>query len=82
MKSTKSQFFTILVSLSLLLSSFGFVIARPDEGMYTPDQIAKLPLAERGLKIKPTDIYNPQGDVCPRNRESDLRFCDPCQIEV
>ena len=77
----KSIFSSALVG-AMLLSSFGFVIGRPDEGMYTPDQIAKLPLAERGLKIKPTDIYNPQGDVCPRNRESDLRFCDPCQIEV
>jgi len=77
----KSIFSSALVG-AMLISSFGFVIARPDEGMYTPDQIAKLPLAERGLKIKPTDIYNPQGDVCPRNRESDLRFCDPCQIEV
>ena len=56
----KSIFSSALVG-AMLISSFGFVIARPDEGMYTPDQIAKLPLAERGLKIKPTDIYNPQG---------------------
>jgi len=46
---------------AMLLSSFGFAVARPDEGMYTPDQIAKLPLAQRGLKIKPEDIYNPRG---------------------
>ena len=46
---------------AMLLSSSGFAVARPDEGMYTPDQIAKLPLAQRGLKIKPEDIYNPRG---------------------
>jgi hypothetical protein len=45
----------------MVLSSFGFAVAKPDEGMYTPDQIAKLPLAQRGLKIKPEDIYNPKG---------------------
>jgi hypothetical protein len=46
---------------ALVLSSFGFAIATPDEGMYTPDQIAGLPLAQRGLKIKASDIYNPAG---------------------
>ncbi|HEV7857595.1 MAG TPA: S46 family peptidase, partial [Pyrinomonadaceae bacterium] len=35
-----------------------------DEGMYLPDAIAQLPfskLAQRGLKIPATDIYNPNG---------------------
>src|SRR5690242_16063140 len=61
MKSIRNSIFATLTATAMLLSSFGFVLARPDEGMYTPDQIAKLPLAARGLKIKPTDIYNPQG---------------------
>lgn len=30
--------------------------------MYAPEQISKLPLAKRGLKIKPSDIYNPAGN--------------------
>ncbi len=37
---------------------FSFAV---DEGMFTPEQIAKLPLAKRGLKIKPIGIYNPAG---------------------
>jgi hypothetical protein len=45
----------------MLLSSMSFALAAPDEGMYTPDQIAGLPLKARGLKIKPSDIYNPGG---------------------
>jgi V8-like Glu-specific endopeptidase len=45
---------------SVLLSSVSYVAAR-DEGMYTPDQIARLPLRQRGLRINPTDIYNPNG---------------------
>jgi hypothetical protein len=44
---------------TLLFSASSFVFA--DEGMYAPDQIAKLPLAKRGLKIKPNEIYNPGG---------------------
>ena len=31
--------------------------------MFTPDQISKLPLQKMGLKIKPSDIYNPNGGV-------------------
>ncbi len=47
--------------LSVGLSSVSFVFAKPDEGMYMPDQISRLPLAKRGLRIKPSDIYNPNG---------------------
>jgi hypothetical protein len=61
MKPIRNAIFSSLTVSAMLLSSFGFALAKPDEGMYTPDQIAKLPLAARGLKIKPTDIYNPQG---------------------
>ena len=52
---------TSILTIAVLLSSFSFTFAVPDEGMYTPDQIAKLPLKQRGLKINPTDIYNPNG---------------------
>lgn len=61
MSSFRNSIFASLTTTAMLLSSFGFVIAGPDEGMYTPDQIASLPLAARGLKIRPTDIYNPAG---------------------
>jgi Peptidase S46 len=61
MKSIRNAIFSSLTVSAMLLSSFGFALAKPDEGMYTPDQIAKLPLAARGLKIKPSDIYNPRG---------------------
>src|SRR5262249_52398027 len=61
MNSFRNAVFSSVTLSAMLLSSVGFAIAKPDEGMYTPDQIAKLPLAARGLKIKPTDIYNPKG---------------------
>jgi len=55
-----------IVSASILIFAILFSTVSPsfakfDEGMFTPDQIARLPLAKRGLKIKPTDIYNPNG---------------------
>jgi hypothetical protein len=59
---SKINFLTsFILATALLLSSFSFVAAFPDEGMYTPDQISKLPLKQKGLKINPTDIYNPNG---------------------
>jgi hypothetical protein len=61
MRSVRNYLFSYAMVSAMLLSSVAFTIARPDEGMYTPDQIAKLPLAQRGLKIKPEDIYNPKG---------------------
>lgn len=49
------------LTLGIVLSSVPLAAAKPDEGMFTPDQIAKLGLPQKGLKIKPTDIYNPNG---------------------
>jgi hypothetical protein len=46
---------------SVVFGSFAPAAAAPDEGMFTPDQIATLPLTKRGLKIKPSDLYNPNG---------------------
>ncbi|MEP6900252.1 MAG: S46 family peptidase [Actinomycetota bacterium] len=57
----KTNFLTFMLTFAVLLSSVSFVFAFPDEGMYTPDQIAKLPLKQKGLKINPIDIYNPKG---------------------
>ena len=47
-----TRFLTFMLTFALLLSSVSFVFAFPDEGMFTPDQIAKLPLKQKGLKIK------------------------------
>jgi hypothetical protein len=58
----KTKFLTSFVlTIAVLLSSFSFVAAFPDEGMFTPDQIARLPLKQKGLKIDPSAVYNPNG---------------------
>ncbi|MDQ3321750.1 MAG: S46 family peptidase, partial [Acidobacteriota bacterium] len=52
---------TSILMFAVLLSNVSFAFAGFDEGMYTPDQIARLSLQRKGLKIKPLDIYNPNG---------------------
>src|SRR5215211_3067763 len=59
MRTKINVFASLVLLMSVVLTSVSF--AFPDEGMYTPDQIVRLPLLRRGLKIKPTDIYNPNG---------------------
>jgi len=60
--SLKTRFLTtFILTIVFMLSSFSFVLAF-DEGMYTPDQINKLNLKQKGLKINPTDIYNPNSN--------------------
>lgn len=62
MMRIKLHFFsTFLLIAMFALSSVSIAVAVPDEGMYTPDQISRLPLKKKGLKIKPIDIYNPNG---------------------
>lgn len=61
MNQKRNSFLSVLMTAAMLLSSVSFTFARFDEGMYTPDQIAKLPLKKRGLKIRPEEIYNPAG---------------------
>ncbi|MEO7538566.1 MAG: S46 family peptidase [Pyrinomonadaceae bacterium] len=61
MTINRNRFLSLAMLLAMCLSSFTFTLAVPDEGMYTPEQIAKLGLAKRGLKIRPIDIYNPAG---------------------
>jgi len=61
MKFNNNRLFSLALVVAVLLSSFSFVLAAPDEGMFPPDKIASVPLAKKGLKIKPTDIYNPAG---------------------
>ncbi|HEX8247894.1 MAG TPA: S46 family peptidase [Pyrinomonadaceae bacterium] len=59
MRTKINVFASLVLLMSVVLTSVSF--AFPDEGMYTPDQIVRLPLQKRGLRIKPTDIYNPNG---------------------
>lgn len=61
MNQKKSAFLSLLLTCAVMLSSVSFGFARMDEGMFTPDQIGKLPLKKRGLKIKPEEIYNSAG---------------------
>ena len=52
--------FALLITFCFTGIQSAFAVV-PDEGMFVPGQIAGLPLKARGLKIKPTDIYNPAG---------------------
>jgi hypothetical protein len=52
---------SFVLTLLLLLSTVPLTLAVPDEGMYMLDQIANLPLKDRGARIKASDIYNPAG---------------------
>lgn len=61
MRQQTKFFASLLLTFSFLLSSVSFAFARRDEGMFPLDQVLRLPLAQKGLKIKPTDIYNPKG---------------------
>lgn len=60
-KLHRNRLISFVLLATVCLSGISTTIAAPDEGMYAPGQIASLPLKKRGLKIKPTDIYNPAG---------------------
>ena len=49
-----------LISLLVIVSISTFAIA--DEGMWTMDQIDKLDLQKKGLKIPLEEVYNPDGN--------------------
>lgn len=58
MRNLDKKFFTsLLLMCAIFFTSAPFTFGY-DEGMFTPDKIGGLNL--KGLKIKPTDIYNPQ----------------------
>ena len=61
MRSKTSAILSLILVAAMFLSTTASLIARPDEGMFTPGEIAGLPLKARGLKIRPIDIYNPAG---------------------
>ena len=56
----RNRLITSLLAIAIVFSTMSTAFAF-DEGMFMPGQIAKLPLKKLGLKIKPTDIYNPAG---------------------
>ena len=48
MKLNNNRFISLAMMVAMCLSSFTFAFAAPDEGMFAPGQIARLPLKERG----------------------------------
>ncbi|MDT4954675.1 MAG: hypothetical protein QOJ02_2813 [Acidobacteriota bacterium] len=53
-----------LVLVALMLFTLVPYAALADEGMFLPDAVSSIPfekLVKRGLKLKPTDIYDPNG---------------------
>jgi hypothetical protein len=61
MNLKKNAFLSLLVTIAVTVSSFSVAFARVDEGMFAPGQIKDLNLRKKGLKIKPEEIYDPQG---------------------
>lgn len=53
-------FASVTLLVALVFGNFAPVFASFDEGMFTPDKIVNLPLTARGMKIKPSEIYNPK----------------------
>lgn len=63
MTFTRSRTAALLLSVLILVSLVPLPVLG-DEGMFLPDTLTQLPLkklAQRGLKIPITDIYNPNG---------------------
>ena len=51
----------LMMMAAMIFSTVSVAFAAPEEGMFTPDQISQLDLQKKGLKIKPSDIYDPNG---------------------
>ncbi|MCX7639048.1 MAG: S46 family peptidase [Pyrinomonadaceae bacterium] len=54
-------FLTLSLLIAFLFNGGFVVFAIRDEGMFPPDKIERLDLKKKGLKIKPSEIYNPAG---------------------
>jgi hypothetical protein len=64
MNSNRFSRYLSIVLVVLMLTSIVPLRAFADEGMFLPDAIAGLPfdrLAKRGLKLKATDLFDPNG---------------------
>ena len=60
MRLKTSRFASAAFVAVTMFVSVPFAVAF-DEGMYAPDQLARLPLDKKGIRIKASDIYNPAG---------------------
>lgn len=56
-----SRVASLMLALLLFVALVPLRLVRADEGMFLPDAINTLPLQKRGLKIKPQEIYDPNG---------------------
>ena len=61
MKSTKIRIGIIGLLFGLIVLAMPNFFVSADEGMFMMDKLARLPLAEKGLKISTDQIYNAQG---------------------
>ncbi len=61
MSLAKMKLMAATLLAAVVYSIIPTALVRADEGMFTLDKIAGLPLAQKGLKIKPEDIYNAAG---------------------
>lgn len=59
MRSKNTRNLLAALMLAALVMSFPLGVARADEGMFMMDQVQKLPLVQKGLKIKPSELYDP-----------------------
>lgn len=60
MNFKNNRLLTLAFVFAILFTSVPVTFAF-DEGMYAPGQIAGLPLKKKGLKINPSEVYNPAG---------------------
>ncbi|MBN1639099.1 MAG: S46 family peptidase, partial [Ignavibacteriales bacterium] len=56
----EKKFYNLII-YALIIISLGMIPSSKDEGMYPLSEIHKLNLQEKGLKIDPLDVYNPNG---------------------
>jgi len=64
MRSRQSHILALVLLIAVVLGFMPGFRAQAEEGMFPLDVVAKLDwadLAKHGMKLKPTDIYNPNG---------------------
>ncbi len=61
MRLNKKGFLAAVLSAAFVVLMIPNSPASAEEGMFMLDKIAALPLAQKGLKISPNEIYNPNG---------------------
>ncbi len=61
MRLRKIRFLAAALVVAFICSSIPTALVRAEEGMFMLDKIGNLPLAQKGLKISPGEIYKPNG---------------------